>query len=135
LVNAIAKIILREGLVSSETAANTSINGPLNISDAGIQLGLTKVFLRRKAFDNIERLRSHKMESSAVKLQSTIRVHTTRLFFHIQLIFKQSGEDVTSYLSCSDTEFKDALAKQQNTKVETLPSLNKTSVQERPLSF
>jgi len=85
LVNAIAKIMLKEGLASSETATNTSIYGPLNIFDAGIQLGLTKVFLRRKAFDNIERLRSNKMESSAVKLQSTIRVHITRLFFHIQL--------------------------------------------------
>jgi len=85
LVNAIAKIMLKEGLASSETATNTSIYGPLNIFYAGIQLGLTKVFLRRKAFDNIERLRSHKMDSSAVKLQSPIRVHITRLFFHIQL--------------------------------------------------
>jgi ubiquitin-activating enzyme E1 len=50
-------------------------------------------------------------------------------------VFKQSAEDVNSYLSSSDTEFKDCLAKQQNSKVETLRSLYKTLVQERPLSF
>ena len=40
---------------------------------AGLQLGRTKVFLRREAFDRIEALRSQKFFGSAVKIQSMIR--------------------------------------------------------------
>ncbi len=53
--------------------------------EVGIQIGQTKVFLRREAFDALESLRIKKMESSAVKLQSTIRGHITRLFYVIQM--------------------------------------------------
>ena len=40
---------------------------------AGLQLGRTKVFLRREAFDRIEALRSGKFFGSAVKIQSIVR--------------------------------------------------------------
>lgn len=40
---------------------------------AGLQLGLTKVFLRREAFDRIEALRSGKFFGSAVKIQAMTR--------------------------------------------------------------
>lgn len=40
---------------------------------AGLQLGRTKVFLRREAFDRIEALRSGKFFGSAVKIQTMVR--------------------------------------------------------------
>ncbi|KAL7521135.1 hypothetical protein ACHAWX_005834, partial [Stephanocyclus meneghinianus] len=40
---------------------------------AGLQLGRTKVFLRREAFDRIEALRSQKFGTSAVAIQKIIR--------------------------------------------------------------
>jgi len=47
--------------------------------------------------------------------------------------FKQSGEDVNSYLS--DPNYADSLAGQQNAKVETALAIRKTLVDERPVSF
>ncbi|KAL7535827.1 hypothetical protein ACHAXR_006761 [Thalassiosira sp. AJA248-18] len=47
--------------------------------------------------------------------------------------FKQSGEDVNSYLSNPD--YAASLAGQQNTKFETVMSIRKTLVDERPMSF
>ncbi len=40
---------------------------------AGLQLGRSKVFLRREAFDRIEALRSQKFFGSAVKIQAMVR--------------------------------------------------------------
>lgn len=40
---------------------------------AGLQLGRTKVFLRREAFDRIEAMRSHKFYGGAVKIQAMVR--------------------------------------------------------------
>lgn len=40
----------------------------------GIQLGKTKVFLRHFAFDSLEYLRSTKLDSTAIKIQSIIRM-------------------------------------------------------------
>eukprot|EP00594_Rhizosolenia_setigera_P007454 CAMPEP_0178953398 /NCGR_PEP_ID=MMETSP0789-20121207/8395_1 /TAXON_ID=3005 /ORGANISM="Rhizosolenia setigera, Strain CCMP 1694" /LENGTH=1077 /DNA_ID=CAMNT_0020634649 /DNA_START=182 /DNA_END=3415 /DNA_ORIENTATION=+ len=48
--------------------------------------------------------------------------------------FKQSAEDVNSYLTKSDT-FVEELKSQQNTKVETVSAIRKTLVDERPMSF
>jgi len=47
--------------------------------------------------------------------------------------FKQSAEDVNSYLSNPD--YAATLAGQQNTKAETVMSIRKTLVDERPVSF
>eukprot|EP00978_Attheya_sp_CCMP212_P008578 scaffold20176_cov62-Attheya_sp.AAC.2 len=47
--------------------------------------------------------------------------------------FKQSAEDVNSYLGSSD--FSASLAGQQNTKVDTVRSIRRTLVDERPKSF
>jgi myosin-5 len=49
---------------------------------AGIQLGKTKVFLRREAFDRIESLRSGKFFGSAVMIQSMIRGKMQRIKYH-----------------------------------------------------
>lgn len=47
--------------------------------------------------------------------------------------FKQSAEDVNSYLSNPD--YAASLAGQQNTKIDTVMSIRKTLVDERPVSF
>lgn len=47
--------------------------------------------------------------------------------------FKQSGEDVNSYLS--NLNYAESLAGQQNSKVETALAIRKTLVDERPVSF
>ena len=47
--------------------------------------------------------------------------------------FKQSAEDVNSYLGSAD--FAETLSGQQNTKLETINSVQKTLVEERPRSF
>merc|ERR1719491_2108883 len=48
-------------------------------------------------------------------------------------IFKQNAEDVNSYLNATD--YAQTLAGQQNTKVETVKSIQRTLVDERPVSF
>ena len=48
-------------------------------------------------------------------------------------VFKQSAEDVNSYLSKED--FLEEIKAQQNTKIDTARSIRKTLVDERPLSF
>lgn len=47
--------------------------------------------------------------------------------------FRQKGEDVNSYLG--DPNYAASLASQQNSKLETVISLRKTLVDERPVSF
>ena len=53
---------------------------------AGLQLGRTKVFLRREAFDRIEALRSGKFFGSAVKIQSMVRGKIYRERFILMLL-------------------------------------------------
>lgn len=48
-------------------------------------------------------------------------------------VFKQSAEDVNSYLSKDN--FQEELKAQQNTKIDTARSIRQTLVDERPLSF
>ena len=52
---------------------NTSIHKPLDTSEAGIQMGATKVFLLQDTFDCIERVRGQVMASNATKIASAIR--------------------------------------------------------------
>jgi serine/threonine protein kinase len=48
---------------------------------AGLQLGRTKVFLRREAFDRIEAMRSDKFFRAAASIQKIIRGRISRVFF------------------------------------------------------
>eukprot|EP00591_Stephanopyxis_turris_P011178 CAMPEP_0195523218 /NCGR_PEP_ID=MMETSP0794_2-20130614/22128_1 /TAXON_ID=515487 /ORGANISM="Stephanopyxis turris, Strain CCMP 815" /LENGTH=1053 /DNA_ID=CAMNT_0040653151 /DNA_START=1 /DNA_END=3162 /DNA_ORIENTATION=+ len=50
-------------------------------------------------------------------------------------VFKQSAEDTNAYLSSTDEEYREALAKQANTKLETLKTIKKMLNEDRPLSF
>jgi ankyrin repeat protein len=65
---------------------------------AGLQLGRTKVFLRREAFDRIEALRSGKFFGSAVKIQSIVRGKIFRRRF-IQM--RQAAIQIQSILRVS----------------------------------
>lgn len=50
---------------------------------AGLQLGRTKVFLRREAFDRIEALRSDKFFTAAATIQKIVRGRACRIWYQI----------------------------------------------------
>lgn len=50
---------------------------------AGLQLGRTKVFLRREAFDRIERLRSEKFYDAAATIQKIVRGKLCRDYYSV----------------------------------------------------
>lgn len=50
---------------------------------AGLQLGRTKVFLRREAFDRIEALRSDKFFNAAAAIQKIVRGRACRIWFQV----------------------------------------------------
>jgi serine/threonine protein kinase/ankyrin repeat protein len=50
---------------------------------AGLQLGRTKVFLRREAFDRIERLRSEKFYDAAATIQKIVRGKLCREYYAV----------------------------------------------------
>eukprot|EP00980_Cylindrotheca_fusiformis_P004324 scaffold921_cov126-Cylindrotheca_fusiformis.AAC.3 len=52
---------------------------------AGLQLGRTKVFLRREAFDRIERLRSEKFYDAAASIQKIVRGKLCRSYYAVLL--------------------------------------------------
>ena len=58
------------------TGAN--IHKPLDTSEAGIQLGATKVFLLQETFDCIERVRGQVLTHNATKISSLVRMYLAR---------------------------------------------------------
>ena len=58
--------------------SNTLVHKPLDTSDAGIQMGATKVFLLQDTFDCIERLRGQVMTANATKITSIARRYLAR---------------------------------------------------------
>lgn len=78
LVNAIATKIYE--LENPEAAAKSSkgkaaSGSSVDLEEVGLQVGKTKVFLRRMAFDLIERLRKRKSNEAAVTIQKYARVY------------------------------------------------------------
>ena len=79
LVNAIAeKIAAIDSDKDKNKAEETSTkkdgkSAPIDLVDVGMQVGKTKVFLRRKAYEILERLRNREMRNAAVKIQSAGR--------------------------------------------------------------
>src|SRR3569623_3078045 len=51
----------------------------------GMQMGKTKVFMRRKAFEALEHLRSKKLENAAIKIQACVRMHLTRTDYDVAI--------------------------------------------------
>lgn len=52
-----------------------------DLAKVGIQVGKTKVFLRHKAFEILERLRSREFTSAATKLNSIFRMYLSRVAY------------------------------------------------------
>ena len=76
---------------SSETLSprsfweNKSSSNDANLSDAGIQVGATKVFLIQDTFDAIERLRGQVTMTNATKISSLVRMYLTRKAYIMML--------------------------------------------------
>eukprot|EP00571_Detonula_confervacea_P013879 CAMPEP_0172301032 /NCGR_PEP_ID=MMETSP1058-20130122/3005_1 /TAXON_ID=83371 /ORGANISM="Detonula confervacea, Strain CCMP 353" /LENGTH=2063 /DNA_ID=CAMNT_0013011021 /DNA_START=194 /DNA_END=6385 /DNA_ORIENTATION=+ len=65
---------ITSGIARPETAQEfLSLDFSSRCAIAGLQLGRTKVFLRREAFDRIEALRAQKFGRSAVSIQKIVR--------------------------------------------------------------
>jgi hypothetical protein len=69
----------------NKSASNSSKNDSIDISDAGIQVGTTKVFLIQDTFDIIERLRGQITMSNATKISSIVRMYLARKAYVIML--------------------------------------------------
>ena len=66
----------------------------------GIQIGKTKVFLRHKAFESLERMRSQQQSRAAVKLNSVFRMYLARLaFVHVRNCVRKSMYTLQAYQS------------------------------------
>lgn len=51
----------------------------------GMQMGKTKVFIRRRTFEALEYIRDKKLEDSAIRLQSVVRMFLRRIIYEISL--------------------------------------------------
>jgi len=61
----------------------------------GVQIGKTKVFLRHKAFESLERLRSQEQSQAAVKLNSMFRMYLARIaYVHVRNAVRKSMVDL-----------------------------------------
>lgn len=66
----------------------------------GIQIGITKVFLRHKAFESLERIRSQKQSRAAVKLNSIFRMCLARIaYVHVRNAVRKSMIDLQTLQS------------------------------------
>jgi myosin heavy subunit len=64
----------------------------------GIQIGKTKIFLRHKAFESLERLRSQQQSRAAVKLNSIFRTYLARVaYVHVRNAVRKSMHDLHAY--------------------------------------
>mmetsp|Transcript_28965 Transcript_28965/g.85681 ORF Transcript_28965/g.85681 Transcript_28965/m.85681 type:complete len:2131 (-) Transcript_28965:89-6481(-) len=63
------------------TEAFFKLDFPARCAVAGLQLGKTKVFLRREAFDRIEAMRSNVFFGAAMTIQAMVRGTMTRVYF------------------------------------------------------
>ena len=60
----------------------------------GVQLGKTKVFLRQKEFEGLERQRGHEQQKAAIKLNATFRGYLVRLRWsdYVPLLRKEKND-------------------------------------------
>jgi ankyrin repeat protein len=75
---------ITSGIARPETAEEfLSLDFSSRCAIAGLQLGKTKVFLRREAFDRVEALRSQKFGRSATAIQRIVRGVQARRFYRL----------------------------------------------------
>jgi myosin-5 len=74
----------------------------------GIQIGKTKVFLRHKAFESLERMRSQEQSRAAVRLNSIFRMYLARMaYVHVRNAVRTSMFDLQTLQSKEWDETKD----------------------------
>ena len=77
----------------------------------GIQIGKTKVFLRRTAFETLERLRTKEQSAAAVKLNSMFRMYLARLaYVHVRDTVRHSMHHLQLFESdkeCKEQDYGD----------------------------
>jgi myosin V len=78
-----------------------NVGGTSNSSEwakVGIQIGKTKVFLRHKAFEVLERLRGQVLSQAAMKLNSIFRMYLARTaYVHVRNAVRKSMHDLHAY--------------------------------------
>jgi myosin-5 len=71
---------------------------------AGIQIGKTKVFLRHKAFEALERLRSQEQSRAAITLNAVFRMYLARLaYVHVRDVVRHGMHNLQAY----ENEYKE----------------------------
>jgi len=79
--------------ISKNTCGTTSESAKV-----GVQIGKTKVFLRHKAFECLERLRSQEQSRAAVKINSTFRMFLARVaYVHVRNAVRKSMLDLQAF--------------------------------------
>eukprot|EP00986_Skeletonema_menzelii_P009079 scaffold4054_cov142-Skeletonema_menzelii.AAC.2 len=69
----------------NKSTSNDAKSNARDLSDAGIQVGATKVFLIQDTFDTIERLRGQVTMTNATKISSLVRMYLTRKAYIMML--------------------------------------------------
>jgi len=88
--------------ISKNTCGTTSESAKV-----GVQIGKTKVFLRHKAFECLERLRSQEQSLAAVKINSTFRMFLARVaYVHVRNTVRKSMLDLQAFQNDDWKEFK-----------------------------
>ena len=85
----------------------------------GIQIGKTKVFLRRTAFETLERLRTKEQSAAAVKLNSVFRMYLARLaYVHVRDRVRHSMHHLqlfeSDYKESKEQEYGDEYSYEEN---------------------
>jgi len=98
-----ATSILNRRSLSKNIGETTSVSAKV-----GIQIGKTKVFLRHKAFESLERMRSQEQSRAAVRLNSIFRMYLARLaYVHVRNAVRKSMIDLQTLQSDDWTESKE----------------------------
>ncbi len=83
----------------------------------GIQMGKTKVFLRRRAFEALEYLRGRKLENAAAKIQAMARMHIARIDFEVAryaaVIIQRFVRQIEAYRSAQVLRVDNAVLRMQ----------------------
>ena len=103
------------GIARPETSQEfLSLDFSSRCAIAGLQLGRTKVFLRREAFDRIEALRAQKFGKSAIAIQRMVRGMQARAYCQMKyacvLIIQRAARKMISKLHVRQMEEMDLAA-------------------------
>ena len=113
-----------------------------DFAKAGIQMGKTKVFLRHKAFETLERIRSRHLGMNATKLHAVFRMYLARMaYVPIRDAYRQErrGRELFFNAAASSKEHKEEdhsnrTIKRSNSGISTLNLIEQFESQFR-LSF